>query len=328
MEGIMTDLEKKIISFASRHPEFDEVTALAELKRMNEIDPDLISNLWTLHLSFQERKEIRTQNKCNSHLAYFLKITLCKPTKHFHIEKRRTYGRAGFPDIDMDFDYLRRSEIVDYLKEKYGDEHVGNIGNVQTFKTKAAIRRAVKVSDPTNSVRFDSDGRVIKSEKGELSESFALENEILNTLPKLMKRGDGSEIKSVEEAHDEFPRFHEYMDKYPEVFRIAKGIEGTIAGFGCLSKDTAIKTEHGNCRIDQVNNSVKIGYVDIDGQIKYTYNYTAFKTGRKKCYKLKLHDGSWIKVTDEHLIFTNHGCVEFEKIRHNPEKYKVWSVKM
>lgn len=225
----MTDLEKKVIGFASKHPEFDKSIALAELEYLNKADQDLVANLWTLHVSSQESGEIRTENKWNSHLAYFLKITLCKPVQDFNIEKRRTYGRSGFPDIDMDFDYLRRHEIVEYLVEKYGRAYVGNIGNVQTLKIKAAVRRAIKVLDPTNSIHFDSNGKVIKS-KG--NENFALENEILQTLPGLMKRGDGTSVDSIDEACEEYPHFSQYMQKYPEVHRIAKELEGTIAGFG------------------------------------------------------------------------------------------------
>ncbi len=320
----MTDLEKKVVAAASKHPEFDKSVVLTELKYLNDADPDLIANLWTLHVSSQERGEIRTENKWDSHLAYFLKITLCKPSQDFHIEKRRTYGRSGFPDIDMDFDYLRRSEVVDYLVEKYGREYVGNIGNVQTLKTKAAVRRAIKVLDPTNSVHFDHDGKVIKSK---VNENFALENEILQTLPKLMKRGDGSFVNSVDEASEEYPQFGKYMQKYPEVRRIASELEGTVAGFGCLSNDTVVKTEYGNCRIDQIDGTILIAYIDINGELQHTSNYFAHKTGHKKCYKLKLQNGSWIKVTDEHLVFTDKGCINFKEIRENPQDYKVWSLK-
>jgi len=228
----MTDLEKKIINFARNHSEYDESLALAEFKSLNNKDPDLVANLWTMHISAQQlRKQgkIRTENKWNSYLAYYLEITCCKPSQDYHMIKRRTYGRSGFPDIDMDFDYLRRPEIIEYLIEKYGREYVGNIGNVQTLKIKAAVRRAIKVLDPTNSVHFDQDDKVIKNK---VNENFALENEILQTLPSLMKRGDGSTVESLDEACEEYPHFNQYMKKYPEVYRIARELEGNIAGFG------------------------------------------------------------------------------------------------
>ncbi len=225
----MTDLEKKLIAVACKHRDYDKSIALDELKRLNEADTDLVANLWTLYVTAQERGEIRTENKWQSYLAYYLKITQYNPRQNFHIEKRRTYGRSGFPDIDMDFDYLRRSEIVDYLIEKYGRDYVGSIGNVQTLKTKAAVRRAIKVLDPTNSVHFDDAGKEIK---GKVNENFALENEILQTLPGLMKRGDGTAVDSVDEACEEYPHFNQYMEKYPEVRRIANALEGTVSGFG------------------------------------------------------------------------------------------------
>ena len=225
----MTELEKRILTTAKKHPEFDGKLAIEELKLMNEFDSDLIDDLWNLYKNAQDRNEIHTENKWNSCLAYYLGTTLCKPTQNCISEKRRTYGRSGFPDVDMDFDYMRRGEILEYLIGKYGRDYVGNIGNVQTLKVKAAVRRAIKVLDPTNSVRFDGDGRRIKSD---INENFALENEILKTLPKLMKRGDGSSIESVDETCEEYPQFNHYMIKYPEVKRVAKAIEGTIAGFG------------------------------------------------------------------------------------------------
>lgn len=225
----MTDLEKKIIAIARQHDSFNEGKAMAELAKMNVMDSDLAGNLWSLYTTSQEKKQRGDRNSCQSVLAYYMGITSLAPETEFTLEKRRTYGRSGFPDIDMDFDYLRRPEIVAYLVEKYGREYVGNIGNVQTFKTKAAVRRAIKVLDPTNSIRFDRDGKEIK---GTSNENFALENEILRTLPGLMKRGDGSTVGSVQEAYEEYTQFQEYMDKYPEILRIAKGIEGTVAGFG------------------------------------------------------------------------------------------------
>ncbi|MHA2279363.1 MAG: hypothetical protein ACXAC5_00520 [Promethearchaeota archaeon] len=226
----MTGYEKKIIDVARKHVDFDKERALREFESMNKADLDLVPSLWSMYDKVvQERGVQGNDNKLQSALAYYLGITSQAPKGELILEKRRTYGRSGFPDIDMDFDYLRRHEVVEYLIEKYGREYVGNIGNVQTFKTKAAVRRAIKVLDPTNSIRFDDDGKKIK---GESNENFALENEILRTLPGLMKRGDGSAVGSVEEAYKEYSEFQQYMDQYPEIRRIAKGIEGTIAGFG------------------------------------------------------------------------------------------------
>lgn len=226
----MTDIEKRILEAAAEHPQFDKGKCLSEFEKMKEHGFDLIEQLWELrNLVKNGDRSIGNKNKFNSFLAYCLGITNCGPESDFEIRARRTYGRAGFPDIDMDFDYVRRQEIIDYIIEKYGREYVGNIGTVQTLKIKAAVRRAIKTLDPTNSVRYDKQGKEIKSK---VNANFMLENEILKTLPKLMKRPDGSFINSVDEAYDEYPKFKKHMDAYPNIRRIASAIEGTISGFG------------------------------------------------------------------------------------------------
>jgi len=56
----MTDLEKKILDIARKHPAFDEAKALAELKKMNDLDPDLVRNLWTLYTTKLELESEET----------------------------------------------------------------------------------------------------------------------------------------------------------------------------------------------------------------------------------------------------------------------------
>jgi len=296
----------------------------AELKSM--IEMDVIRELKAHYDKIQEHPELRgSENKPNSLVGYLLGITTKAPDDEFRLEKRRTYGRAGFPDIDMDFDYERRHEIEAYLRQKYGDEYVGQIGTIQTLKTKAAVRRVIKVLDPDKSIIFDASGKAIRNEQ---SENFALQNSVMRTIPNMMKRADGTPVKTVKEAYETWPEFREQMDKYPEVYRIAQRMEGSISAFGCLAKDTTINTDAGDVRIDQVSPSFcSVAYLDRESKKRYTKNYVAHKTGIKKCYRLRLINGDWIKVTDEHLIFTDQGIVLFEEIRKNPQKYKVMSVK-
>ena len=44
------------------------------------------------------------------------------------------------PDIDVDFCYVRRGEVIDYVVRKYGREKVSQIITFGTLKAKAAIR--------------------------------------------------------------------------------------------------------------------------------------------------------------------------------------------
>ena len=316
----MTDIEKKILTMARQHSSFDEGKAVAEIETLRKLDIDLAPNLWGMTTS----KIQGSENNCNSYLAYYLGITTKSPEGNFQLEERRTYGRSGFPDIDMDFDYEKRQDIIDYLVKTYGRDCVGNIGANQTFKTKNAIRRAIKVLDPDNTVKFDKDGKRIK---GDTNENYILEQTILNTLPEHLTKHDGEQIKSVKEAYEEYPEFAKYMKQYPSVYELSQVIEGMVSGFSCIAADTAVLTEHGYTRVDQLDNRIKLAYVNSKQEIVFTVNFQPLFTGIKKCYKLTLDDGSWVKLTDEHLVFTNKGCVEFKEIRKNIQNYKVWSIK-
>ena len=57
------------------------------------------------------------------------------------------------PDIDIDFCYERREEVIDYVKRKYGEDHVAQIITFGTMGAKAAIRDVGRVLDiPYNKV--------------------------------------------------------------------------------------------------------------------------------------------------------------------------------
>lgn len=326
----MTEIGKKIFDIVKAHPEFNEAVVLEELRMMSQYD--VAEQVYFLHQQL-DKKPPGNDNVLNSLVLYLLGTTTKRPEGKFVLNKRRTYGRKGFPDIDMDFDYLRRHEIVEYFTEKYGQDRVGNIGTVQRLQTKAALRRVIKVLDPANSRHFDQDG---KEDKAVKNENFALENAILDELDsatmiaggKLRTKNGNVLIDSVRSAYENISGFRRYMDAYPDIAKYASRVEGSISAYGCLAKDTTVETDSGRVRIDQISPKFcAVAYLDKRGDKRYTTNYIAHKTGFKKVYKLRLVNGDWIKVTDEHLVFTDKGCVLFEEIRKNPKNYKVMSVK-
>ncbi len=312
--------EKYLSTIRATHPNADIPRVKEELHYLEESSllKDLQRHVVTVDEDPQRRGD---KNEPNSAVLFYLGATSLPhdPSRPIHVPKRRTYGRAGFPDIDMDFDYELRHLIDEYLVKKYGSDKVAKIGTVAQLKTKAAVRRVIKVLDPENSIVFDKAGKRIKDEKS----NFQLEQKVLSTLPGLMKRPDGSFVNSVKAASNEYEMFGRYMKQYPEVCRVARNMEGGISAFGCLAKDTLVKTDQGWVRIDQLDETCKVAYLDKDEEIQYTSDYVPYMTGTKQLYKMRLENGDFIKVTDEHVIFTDQGCVSFEEIRKNPEKYKV-----
>ena len=83
-------------------------------------------------------------------VAYCLKITDIDPIKYNLIfERFLNPERVSMPDIDIDFCYERRPEVIDYVTRKYGEEKVCQIITFGTMKAKQAVRdvgRALDVS--------------------------------------------------------------------------------------------------------------------------------------------------------------------------------------
>ncbi len=81
-------------------------------------------------------------------VAYSLEITLIEPLHHGLIfERFLNPGRISMPDIDMDFQDDRRSELMQYTAEKYGADRVAQIITFGTLGARGAIRDVGRVMD-------------------------------------------------------------------------------------------------------------------------------------------------------------------------------------
>lgn len=79
-------------------------------------------------------------------VAYALEITDIDPIAHGLIfERFLNPDRVSMPDIDIDFCYERREEVIDYVKRKYGSENVAQIITFGTMAAKAVIRDVGRV---------------------------------------------------------------------------------------------------------------------------------------------------------------------------------------
>lgn len=74
-------------------------------------------------------------------VAYTLEITNIDPIKYqLLFERFLNPERVSMPDIDIDFCYERRQEVIDYVIRKYGADRVSQIITFGTLAAKAAIR--------------------------------------------------------------------------------------------------------------------------------------------------------------------------------------------
>lgn len=79
-------------------------------------------------------------------VSYVLGITNVDPIEyHLLFERFLNPERISLPDIDIDFPDNRRDEVVEYLRNKYSNDHVANVIAFQTFGIRQAIRDSAKV---------------------------------------------------------------------------------------------------------------------------------------------------------------------------------------
>jgi DNA polymerase-3 subunit alpha len=74
-------------------------------------------------------------------VAYCLRITdVCPLRFDLLFERFLNPERVSMPDIDVDFCFERRGEVIEYVREKYGRDSVGQIITFGTLKSRAAVK--------------------------------------------------------------------------------------------------------------------------------------------------------------------------------------------
>ena len=78
--------------------------------------------------------------------AYAMRITDLDPLRHGLIfERFLNPDRVSMPDFDVDFDDRRRTEVINYVTDKYGSERVAQIVTYGTIKAKQALKDSSRV---------------------------------------------------------------------------------------------------------------------------------------------------------------------------------------
>ena len=134
-------------------------------------------------------------------VAYCLKITDIDPIRYNLIfERFLNPERVSMPDIDIDFCYERRQEVIDYVTEKYGEGRVSQIITFGTMKAKQAVRDV---------------GRA-------LSVSYAKTDQIAKAIPFEL----GMTIDKALATSPDLKNLYENDEETREVIDMAKAIEG------------------------------------------------------------------------------------------------------
>ncbi len=146
-----------------------------------------------------------------SMLAYALGITDLDPIRHgLLFERFLNPERISMPDIDIDFDERRRSDMIRYATDKYGEAHVAQIITYGSIKAKAAIKDSARV----------------------LGYPYALGDRITKSMPPAVMGKDIS-LAGVFDPKDaryseasEFRTLYEADDDARRIVDTARGLEG------------------------------------------------------------------------------------------------------
>ncbi len=103
-----------------------------------------------------------------SMVSYCLHITDIDPMQYqLYFERFLNPERVSMPDIDMDFGDTRRGEVVEYVRRKYGDDHVAQIVTFGTMAARGAIRDVGRALNMTYA-EVDAVAKLVPSGPGAL----------------------------------------------------------------------------------------------------------------------------------------------------------------
>ena len=133
--------------------------------------------------------------------AYCMGITNIDPIKYNLIfERFLNPDRVSMPDIDVDFCYERRQEVIDYVIDKYGSDHVAQIITFGTMAARAAIRDV---------------GRA-------MGMAYATVDNVAKKIPRTL----GITIEKALEESDEFKALYDSDPEIKNLIDTAKSVEG------------------------------------------------------------------------------------------------------
>lgn len=129
-------------------------------------------------------------------IAFLLGIHQADPIKYNLIFARfHNKEKSSFPDIDTDFAPSGRERVQNYLRQKYGEDHVAHVSNVNTITPKVYVRDVSRICELG----------------GSKEEATRIGDEVAACIP--------TEIHNIDDAFEKLPLFAEYCKRYPQFLK-------------------------------------------------------------------------------------------------------------
>lgn len=135
-------------------------------------------------------------------------------------ERFYNVGReSSFPDVDLDFEKERREEVIQYIGDKFGHDRVAQLITFGTMGARSVLKNVMR----TYGVPYDE------------------ANMITSLIPE--KDDDHGTKISIDDSIAKQPKLAEYEIKYPEVFAVARRLEGKWVSYGKHAAAVIINNE-------------------------------------------------------------------------------------
>ncbi len=153
--------------------------------------------------------------------TYVLGITNVDPIEYkLPFERFLNPERPSAPDIDMDYADNRRDEIIEYTKQKYGEDKVAQIGTFGTMMARAAVRDVARA----------------------LGHAYTVGDKIAKLIP-MGSQGFPMTIKKAMEIEPELAKLYKSEPESREVIDLAMMIEGRVRHLGVHAAGVVISPE-------------------------------------------------------------------------------------
>ena len=161
-------------------------------------------------------------------VSYVLGITQLDPIKHgLLFERFLNPERISMPDIDLDFDERRRSEMIAYATNKYGEDRVAQIITYSNIKSKQALKDSTRV----------------------LGYPYAIGDKITKTLPPTIMGKDITLSGIFDPKNDRYGEAGEFRSVYEsdsdakKIVDTARGLEGLKRQWGVHAAGVILSRE-------------------------------------------------------------------------------------
>ena len=171
----------------------------------------------------RERKILTTirGSVASSIVTYSLGITTVNPLEYkLPFERFLNPERPSAPDIDMDYADNRRDEIIEYARQKYGADHVAQIGTFGTMMARAAVRDVARA----------------------LGHPYATGDRIAKLIP-MGSQGFPMTIEKALEIEPDLKELYKKDTDTREVIELAKKIEGKVRHISVHAAGVVISPE-------------------------------------------------------------------------------------